>query len=430
MPRVKAWVRVLVMTLVAVVVLLVAAYFIQVAILERRLVAEANAIIGAARPRPVHVDAPVPGTFGEALTLHLPALEEAGRAYTEDETAKEVLSAILRGERPLADVPTRVLTDLDQLSSALDGVLSATHAEQADLASVVDGFDPSPGTTGLGLQYAAALAGLRIRAAVAKGDAARAAAECMDGLALARDDGIAGGLVGRMVSAAIVDRLTFPCAEALTALPMSQRRKAVSRLRTLRDAIPGLDAMMREEAAWMQLMIHGPELSPARLAELRPRPKLIAEDARRNPNPRAKRIAYSIAWPFTRAKYRELAHAATLPPAERDATLDALPSGASWYAPGPSAFRRYFRRADSALQELDLVVLAVGAKTFREDHGAWPTTPAALVEAGLVTPAEQQRAGAARFVPTANGGLDLGLKLVRASDEDPEERIVTVQIAP
>jgi len=41
----------------------------------------------------------------------------------------------------------------------------------------------------------------------------------------------------------------------------------------------------------------------------------------------------------------------------------------------------------------------------------------------------KQRAGAARFVPAANGGLDLGVKLVRASDEDPE-RVVTVRIAP
>lgn len=429
MPRVKAWVRVLVMTLVAGAVLLVAAYFIQVAVLERRLVAEANTIIGASRPRPVHVDAPVPGTFGEALTRYLPEIEKTSGAYMEDENAKEVLSAILRGERPLADAPTRVLTDLDQLGSALDGVLRATHAERADYASVADGFDPSPGTTGLGLQYAAALAGFRIRTAVAKGDAARAAAECLDGLALARDEAIAGGLIGRMLSVVIVDRLTYPCAEALTALPASQRHEAVSRLRTLRDAIPGLDALMREEAAWMQLMIHAPDLSPARLAELGQRPKLIAEDGRKNANPRAKRIAYNIAWPFTRAKYRQLARAAALPPAERDASLEALPSGASWYAPGPSEFRRYFRRADGALQELDLVVLAVGAKTFCEDHGAWPTTPTVLVEAGLVTPAEQQRAGAARFVPVASGGLDLGLKLVRASDEDAE-RIVTVRVAP
>lgn len=145
----------------------------------------------------------------------------------------------------------------------------------------------------------------------------------------------------------------------------------------------------------MQLMINAPDMAPARLAELRQRPRLIE----------------------------------ALPPVEREASLDALPSAASWYAPGPSSFRRYFRRADSALQELDLVLLAVAAKTFREDHGAWPSTATILVEAGLVTPAEQQRVGAARFVPAANGGLDLGLKLARASDEDPE-RIVTVRVAP
>jgi len=340
-----------------------------------------------------------------------------------------VLSAILRGERPPADAPARVLTDLDHLGTALDGVLRATHAERADYASVADGFDPSPGTTGLSFQCAAALAGFRVRAAVAKGDAARAAAECLDGLALARDGAVAGGLIGRMVGVVIVDRLTYPCAEALTALPASQRREAVSRLRALRDAIPGLDALMREEAAWMQLMIHAPDLSAARLAELRQRPRLIAEDGRKSPNSRTMRIGYRIAWPLTRAKYRQLARAAALPPTERDATLEALPSGTSWYAPGPTEFRRYFRRADSALQELDLVILAAEAKFYREDHGAWPSTPTALVDAELVTSAELQRAGAARFVPAANGGLELGLKLVRASDEAPE-RIVTVHVAP
>lgn len=154
MPRLKGWVRVLVITLVAVPVLFIAAYFIQVAILERRLVAEANATIGASHPRPVHVDAPLPGTFGEALTPYLPDIEKASRAFTEDESAKEVLLAIVRGERPLTDAPTRVLTDLDEVGSALDGVLRATNAERADYASVADGFDPSPGTTGLGFQYA------------------------------------------------------------------------------------------------------------------------------------------------------------------------------------------------------------------------------------------------------------------------------------
>lgn len=429
MPRVKTWARVLVVILFAVTASLVAAYFIQVTVLARRLVAEANATIGAPHPRPVHVTPTIPGTFGEALTRHLPAIETASRAYSEDEKATEVLSAILRGERPAADAPPRVLTDLDRLSSALDGVLRATHAERADFASVADGVDPSPGTTGLGFQYAAALMGLRIRAAVAKGDAARAAAECLDGLGLARDDGIAGGLIGRMVSVVIVDRLTYPCAEALIALPAAQRRDAVSRVRTLRDAVPGLDVMMREEAAWMQLMIHAPDLSPARLAELRQRPRVIAEDGRRNPNPRTMRIAYSVAWPLTRARYGQLIRAAALPPAERDAALEGLASGAGWYAPDPSTFRSYFRRADGALQELDFLVLAAGAKSYREDHGVWPTAPTALVEAGLATPAEQQRAGSARFAATADGGLDLDLKLLRASDETPE-RTVTVRIDP
>jgi hypothetical protein len=163
MPRVKTWVRALVAALVAIPALLVAAYFIQVAVLERRLVAEANALSGAPHPRPVHVHAPIPGTFGEALTHYLPAIERAASAYAEDVKALEVLPAILRGERPLADAPPRILTDLDQLGSALDGVLRATHAERADYASVADGFDPSPGTTGLGFQYAAALTGIRVR---------------------------------------------------------------------------------------------------------------------------------------------------------------------------------------------------------------------------------------------------------------------------
>ena len=397
MARGARWRRWVVVAIVAVPLALAGAFFIMGAVLERRLVAEANAILGAPHPRPVHVDAMVPGSFGEALTPHLAAIEKAATAFWEDEPEREALPAVLRGERPLSDLPARVQGDLVRLGGALDGVLRATHAARADYASVEDGFDPSPGTTGVAFQYAAALAAIRIRSAVERGDTVRATADCLDGLALARDEGVAGGLIGRMVGTVIITRLAYACVEALSAAPAAERSAAISRLRTLRDTIPGLDTMMREEAAWMQLMIHAPDLPATRRGELLSRPRLVAEAGRRNPNPLAKRILYRAAWPFTRARYAELIRIAALPAPQRDAALEALGAAASSFTPDPAAWLRYFRRADAAIRELDLVIAGAAAKLHRERQGDWPADCAALAKEGLLTDAEAAHIGAALF---------------------------------
>jgi hypothetical protein len=97
--------------------------------------------------------------------------------------------------------------------------------------------------------------------------------------------------------------------------------------------------------------------------------------------------------------------------------------------PSRAEFQRWFRRADLAPRQLDLVVIAVAAKTYRERHGAWPADGAALAADGLLTDAEQRRTGAAvRLAPTEDGALGVGLKVQRISESEPE-RVISVRVA-
>jgi hypothetical protein len=272
---------------------------------------------------------------------------------------------------------------------------------------------------------------MRLRAALERGEAAAATRDCLDGLAIARDEAIGGGLVGRMVGTAIVAKLRSPCAAAVTSLADAERRAAMSRLRALRDAIPGLDALMREESAWMQLYIRAPDLSPARAEALLPRPRVILADGRRYPNPAGWRVLHTATWTIRRVRYEKLIRAAALPPAQRDAILDQP----GWklvdaLAPDSASFQRYFRRADVAIQQLDLVVLAAAAKTYRERHGAWPADGAALLADDLVTEAEQRRTGAiVRLASAEDGALALELPVQRLSDTEPA-RAFTLRVGP
>jgi hypothetical protein len=235
-------------------------------------------------------------------------------------------------------------------------------------------------------------------------------------LALPSDEAIAGGLIGRMVGVVIVDRLTYPYTEAVTALPAPQRREAVSRLRILRNAIPGLDAMMREEAAWMQLMIHAPDLSQTRLAELRQRPRLIAEYGRRNPNPRAKRIVYSIAWPLTRASYSQLIRVVALPAPERDITLEVLASNSPRC---PALF----------LKGEELAEGCAGARAISLIGRA--KVAGRVVGQGGVEPGEQvvgpEEADAIAGLASADSQRDGEVRFPHAARSDPEDRLLLVE---
>lgn len=371
-----------------------------------------------------------------ALAKHLPPFEPARRALAEEEDAQTAMRAVLAGGRPLRDLPDAYAQTLARLNDDLDGVLRATHAESADLASGDDVFEPAPGTTWGGYLLAASLTGIRIRQALASGKAAGALSDCLDGLALARDSAVAGGLIGHMVGTGIIERLLPPCVAAFAALPETEKPDAMARLRRVRDAVPGFEVTMREEAVQMQLSCLGPQLGEGFRSRLLGRPKLMAQgwgSPAMDERSWGQRVLNRALWRDRQTAYDELAAIAALRGAERHAAFEALTAATNRFPlisselPKPADYVRYAQRAEVGILRLDLVVIAGAATSFRAAHGAWPTSASALVKEGFVTLEESRRGSAIGFVLAEGGHLEIVLPLQPALEDAPTEARVRLE---
>ena len=396
--------------------------------LEARLVREANEVVAAPRPRPVHVERPAHGTLGDALARHLPALEKAWKDLEGDAEAGSAVHAIVLGDRPIADLPDVYARALRQVEDDLDGVLLGTHAERADLAPADDPFMPSNGATWAGYQLAARLSAVRVRAALASGRSDAAARDCLDGLALGRDAAIAGALVGRMVRAAAMASVGPPCADAIQALPREERRVVAARVRGIRDAVPGLEAMVREEALQTQLLVYGSQLAAASRAQLLERPRAWASQS--TPPGLWQRLLGRAAWRGLRGAYDELIRLAALHGADRDRAFEELATkyDGKWspfarlFGPLARNLASYGRRDDAAVLRVDLVILSAAARTHREERGAWPRSVEDLAAAGLLSPEERVRLGSTSFAAEDGAGdLHVTVPLPAGGEGDPTE---------
>ncbi|HSM91384.1 MAG TPA: hypothetical protein VLT47_00780 [Anaeromyxobacteraceae bacterium] len=249
--------------------------------LEERLVRDANAAFSRTFERPVHADAPLPGTLGDAVARHLPPIQAWADSVKDDEPARDVAREIVEGKRPLARLPAAYARALADLAPHLDGLLAGTRAAKADLPSGREAFVPCDGANWTGYQAAALLVGLRARRSLAAADAAGAVALCLDGLALGRDAAITSGMVGHMAGAAIVKRLAPPCRDALARLSPPERRTAASRLRVVRDGFPSVHEMLRVEFLSVELTAFT---------------RLFHGDARRRLHEGALAVARSATW--------------------------------------------------------------------------------------------------------------------------------------
>jgi hypothetical protein len=407
-----------------------------VADLQNALVREANEIVAAPRARQVHVDAPRPGSFADALRAPLPRYENAWKSLLDTDDARALASAVAKGERPLSDLPSNVASALPHLDADLDALLDASHVERADLGPDHDPFGPFKGTSWMGLQAAARHAALRIRT-TAPNHAVHALTDCIDGLALGRDAAISGGLVGRMIRAAIVGLLTPSCAEAISASDIGDARVAGQRLRRIRDSTPSFGTTLREEGIQVQLLAYGPGLTTAMKERLLPRPRAFAEDGSMAVPGVLGPLRTRLAWRDLRKLQERLVAIGMLPAPERDAAFAAL--GTSSYllrflfgdldGPEPvQSYASYSRRDAAAGLQLDLLVAAVAARDFDARRGRWPSSVAELVADGLLDPDEARRLARAILdeqrpgrelklivpVPKAAAG-DLGEAIVRVS---------------
>ena len=233
---------------------------------------QTKALVGAAwveerqtDPRPSHVEAPIPGTFGELVEPHLAELHESLAAYKHvDDEERARARAIYQGEAPIGRLGRETAANLALHRRALLGVLRATHAAGARAPGSLRMFAAlRPGDPFLDLQHAARLAALDVLTLVEEGHLDEAAEECSDALALGRDVSYSSAL-GRMVGVAMTDIVASACARSLPLADVDVLRKVHDRLVRIRAATPRFMLILERESLFFQLSLIEPD---ARLPE-------------------------------------------------------------------------------------------------------------------------------------------------------------------
>ncbi|WP_404365544.1 hypothetical protein ACIHQR_34910 [Corallococcus coralloides] len=243
--------------------------------LEERLLREVNTLAHAEHPRPAHLTATRPGTFGDAMAPLLPALLQRARETPPSTGAEaQTLEAVTEGRAPVTDLPASRLEALERGLPLTHQVLAATHAESGGLPE-----DLRP-LSGPELSRRDALihalrrvvedAALQTRRLVARGEADAAVDTCVDTLALSRELALGGGLVGLRLSAAGYARAWRPCADALDAASLTRKRQAVSQLTRLHEGFPPVSLTLHEESVAAQLRAFRDLLSDDARAALPP----------------------------------------------------------------------------------------------------------------------------------------------------------------
>lgn len=400
--------------------------------LEERLVRDANATFSRSFERPVHVDRALPGAFGDAVARHLPSIQAWSDEVKGDEAAREAARAVVDGTAPHGRLPRAYADGLARLAEPLDGLLAGTRAERADLPLAKEGWRPCDGADWSGYETAALLAGLAIRRSLAAGDAAGAAERCLDGLALGRDAAITGGLLGHMTGVAIVKRLWVPCGEAILRLEAPVREAASGRVRTIRDAFPGVAEMLRVEFLGTELMVQRSILSPTARDSLVPRALGRAAEGKEYAG--WERLFARDAWRGLRATMDAMLRVAASQ--EGDGLEEGLRSAAAvterqinpLAAIAIPAYGRYGRRAEGCVRQLDALVVGAAALGFRERQGRWPRTVAGLAAESGLEPGEVARATGLRLVAAGDGRpLEVRLGLPSGDEAQPtEERVLRI----
>lgn len=241
--------------------------------LRAGVVADANALAARRYPRPSHLAAPEPGTFGEALSPLLPDLIAANEAYKALPPATVELCTAAWSKAVGQRLPAPCLRLVLEGRGRVAPLLRATHRAEGGVppeASPLNAPDVAMPRL-LALQHGARLVALTVADLVAAGKGAAAWELCNDGFALGRDAAHGGALLGMMISTAIVGILTVPCAAALRQVPPAQRSAAAAGLERIRDGFAGFDAVMDFERIYSGLGTFGSLLTDKDVAALPPR---------------------------------------------------------------------------------------------------------------------------------------------------------------
>lgn len=391
--------------------------------LEENLVRGAEAALAGPFPRPVHVANPRPGTWGDSLAAHLPAVDAVWRKV---ETQREALYAVADGTATEESLSPILRQALERVAPDVEGVLAGTRSASADLPPGREAYLPISGTTWAAAQFAAVVAAIRVRRELKAGRTAAALDTCLDALALGRDAGIAGGLVGRMNGVAIMGRVFPACEAAIRSTPRSDASAALTRLRLIRDAQPGAADILRVEFRSFGLATFAPLLSEESKARLGPVARSILKDGER-PFSFWERAYLRYSWAAMQRHQEALVRAAGAGPAEREAAIKAVEAQAKhWVNPVmqllPSHLG-YLQLAEAATRRLDALVIVLAVRSFRGPQGRWPGDARELSVAGLLTPAEEERCRTVRFDVDEAGALRITVPLPQANPQKDDSEL-------
>ena len=328
-------------------------------------------------PRPVQVEPPVPGTFGQGAAEPWDSLA----ALEASSTDMELCRAVREGEQPFASLSPSCRRELQGAAAAVDALLAATHAAEAGPPPGLGTLDgPTPPSRPRGwstLPYAGKLGALRIRQLLAEEDLSAAVKVCVDLQALARDASWGTGLAGRLPALAVEEVAFRPCAAALDWASPEVKRGASVALARVEQGTPSLAVVMHEYALGARAQAFAPYLG--RMHGL---PEQVAAWARGNaPVDRTDwrfTLALGDAWHRVDARLAAAVQASALPMPERAERLDVIAAGERpWLNPQATfslpQLGRAARSDARARAQLRLLRGAVAADLFRDERGRWPT---------------------------------------------------------
>lgn len=346
------------------------------ATLSQQLVQEISTQLEKRFPRAPHVHHPLPGTFGEhycPLFAALSAEVDLNRVDGPPESNPNYCADVRRGTQPVFAMTAECHAVLERNATLIDRALAATHAEAGGpcegLTAFSDADDPEFGKNGwLTAQHVARLAGLRIRTLLAQGRVDEALSACVDTEALGRDASLGGGLIGRMVGAAI--------AEADPAQVTDLER----RLASIREALPPMSRSFAEDQLYSQLLAWGSMIPDEQLAVLPPRVRRIASSAAPTagvPYGAAMMFVLGVpAWGALRDLNAQIAPALDLPREQRRVRFDALRAEVEqrWNPIVKLGFPDWAPFADRHERHLALIDQLIAAVRIRSGQGTTAET--------------------------------------------------------
>lgn len=404
--------------------------------LSERLVREVQALSRARYVRPSHVLPAMPGSFARhaeplmdavvALYRARPRARGEAEWLTGQPCRDEVDADDAREEKALSE---ECLAELEQGRPLLARVLMATHAEEGGLPAsmgVLAPLDHPHASEGkVALVYLVHLAALETRLRLARGLGSDAVDTCLDGLALARELELGGGMEGQLLAATGQGLIYRSCADALDRAPVERKRLALLQLRRLAEGFTPFSVALRHESLVLQLFHFQPLLTQEALAAL-PReslelfPRALREMEEHSSSP----VGFRRAWWKTVAVFDALIEAADLPPAARQRAFERVEDWEDgWLGPvdGPEVgnYAGYAERLDLRRMRHDALVALTEVDLARAERGHWPEAAARQLGSAFVL--EPVDATEARLKPCSRTLSEHGLRVT--ADTAPAFRV-------